>query len=143
MSEPRVGALVAQKYELMALLGQGGMGRVFQARHVVTGRLVAVKMVRSDGARPEEVRRRFEREARAIGRIEHPHVVEVLDAGIDDATSSPYIVQTLLRGVSLRDYLTARGRIEPILAARIVAPILRGLDAAHAGVAAMLIMQHA
>jgi serine/threonine protein kinase len=119
------------KYELLAPLGVGGMGEVWEARHVVTGRHVAVKLLKPDTKRRDEASRRFLREAQAIGRLEHPHVVEVLDAGIDPSSDAPYIVQTLLRGLSLRKYLRTRERLSPDLAATLVAPILRALAAAH------------
>jgi serine/threonine protein kinase len=124
-------ALVGEKYELLGRLGAGGMGEVWEARHHVTGRRVAVKLLRADTRRRDEAAKRFLREAQAIGRLEHPHVVEVLDAGIDPATKAPYIVQALLRGVSLRRYLRTRTRLEPLEAASVVAPVLRGLSAAH------------
>lgn len=132
MGSPSPGWRTGGKYELVALLGQGGMGRVFEARHVVTGRRVAVKVLKVEASRRTEAQRRFLREARAIGRVEDPHVVEVLDAGMDEATGAPFVVQTLLRGVSLRAYLRTLDRIEPVLAARLAAPVLRGLGAAHA-----------
>jgi serine/threonine-protein kinase len=123
--------LVGGKYALLARLGAGGMGEVWEARHAVTGRRVAVKLLRVTGPRQQEASRRFLREAQAIGRLEHPHVVEVLDAGIDPERQTPYIVQALLRGVGLRRYLRTRRRLSALEAASIVAPILRGLAAAH------------
>lgn len=132
MGSPSPGWRIGGKYELVALLGEGGMGRVFEARHVVTGRRVAVKVLKVEASRRTEAQRRFLREARAIGRVEDPHVVEVLDAGMDEATGAPFVVQTLLRGVSLRAYLRTLDRIEPVLAARLAARVLRGLGAAHA-----------
>jgi hypothetical protein len=124
--------LVGGKYQLLGRLGAGGMGEVWEARHEITGRRVAVKLLRLGATtRRDEASKRFLREAQAIGRVEHPHVVEVLDAGIDPARKAPYIVQSLLRGVSLRGYLKAHGRLTAEEAARVVAPILRGLGAAH------------
>lgn len=131
MLAPAPSALVGEKYELLARIGTGGMGEVWEARHHVTGRRVAVKLLRAGTKRRDEVSKRFLREAQAIGRLEHVHVVEVLDAGIDPHSKSPYIVQALLRGVSLRRYLRTRSRLTPQEAATIVAPVLRGLSAAH------------
>ena len=124
-------SLVGGKYVLLGRLGAGGMGEVWEARHEVTGRRVAVKIVRVGGTRREETTRRLLREAQAIGRVEHPHVVEVLDAGIDAERQTPYIVQSLLRGVSLRRYLRTQRRLSALEAAAVVAPVLRGLAAAH------------
>ncbi|MBX7195075.1 MAG: serine/threonine protein kinase [Sandaracinaceae bacterium] len=131
MPEPARSTLVGEKYELLGRLGAGGMGEVWEARHHVTGRRVAVKLLRAGTKKREETSKRFLREAQAIGRLEHAHVVEVLDAGIDPSTRAPYIVQTLLRGVSLRRYLRTQSRLTTLEAASIVAPVLRGLGAAH------------
>ena len=95
MVAPAQSPLVGEKYELLGRIGSGGMGEVWEARHHVTGRRVAVKLLRAGTKRREEVAKRFLREAQAIGRVEHPHVVEVLDAGIDPSTRSPYIVPIL------------------------------------------------
>lgn len=124
--------IVDGTYEILGPLGAGGMGEVFEARHKVTGRHVALKLLRAENATKDDARRRFVREAQAIGRLDHPHVVEILDAGIDGASGAPFLVQTLLRGPSLRELVQVSPRMDPVLAVRLVAPVLRGLAAAHA-----------
>src|SRR4051812_38737411 len=85
-------------------LGRGGMGVVFRAREVATGRAVAVKWLpaRAD----EALRRRFEREARALAAVRHPHIVPVLSAG--SVAEGSFIVMELVDGFTLSDALVAR-----------------------------------
>ena len=75
---PPVGMVVAGKYEIEALIGQGGMGAVYRAQHTLTHRRVALKWLLADD---EAMRMRFVREARAMGALEHPNVVGILDIG--------------------------------------------------------------
>jgi eukaryotic-like serine/threonine-protein kinase len=130
MPTPRV---IDDKYELLRQLGEGGMGKVFEARHLRTGRHVAVKVIRGAALEPgkrAEAVSRFEREARAVGRIESPHVVSVFDTGVD-AAGDPYLVMELLRGEDLRGLLRRGAPLAPDLAARMVLQACLGLQAAH------------
>src|SRR5688572_19460992 len=85
------------RYRLLQRLGAGGMGEVWRAEHVVTGRHVALKLLRGVSHSDAELLR-FEREARAIGRLSSRHVVQVLDAGVDRTRAVPYIALELLNG---------------------------------------------
>jgi serine/threonine protein kinase len=125
------GPHIAGKYKLGRLLGRGGMGSVYAGEHVVTGRAVAIKHMARELAVREDARRRFVREAQAVGRLEHPNVVEVLDAGVDEADGVPYVVQSLLRGATLRAYMTRHPQPGSVVAVGLVLPILRALAAAH------------
>jgi serine/threonine protein kinase len=125
------GPHIAGKYKLGRLLGRGGMGSVYTGEHVVTGRAVAIKRMARELAVREDARRRFVREAQAVGRLEHPNVVEVLDAGVDEADGVPYVVQSLLRGATLRAYMTRHPQPGSVVAIGLVLPILRALAAAH------------
>ncbi len=107
------------------------MGSVYAGEHVVTGRAVAIKHMARELAVREDARRRFVREAQAVGRLEHPNVVEVLDAGVDEADGVPYVVQSLLRGATLRAYMTRHPQPGSVVAIGLVLPILRALAAAH------------
>lgn len=122
---------IAGKYKLGRLLGRGGMGSVYAGEHVITGRAVAIKRMARELAEREDARRRFVREAQAVGRLEHPNVVEVLDAGVDEADGVPYVVQSLLRGATLRAYMTRHPQPGSVVAIGLVLPILRALAAAH------------
>ncbi|HSY23289.1 MAG TPA: protein kinase, partial [Polyangiaceae bacterium] len=86
-----VGRTVAAKYVIRRVLGQGGMGTVFEAEHSAIGRLVALKVLHPSRARRRDAIRRFHREARAAAAIGHPNICEVYDLGsLEDG--SPYLV---------------------------------------------------
>jgi eukaryotic-like serine/threonine-protein kinase len=126
------GQLVDLKYRLVARVGEGGMGTVFEARHVSTNRRVAVKVIsKSDLASDPAVVARFEREARAAGSIDTEHIADVLDAGLDEATGTPYIVMEYLVGEDLQQIVRRLGPLPPDLALRIVAQACAGLAKAH------------
>jgi serine/threonine protein kinase len=127
----RIGQLIDDRYRVLGVIGRGGMGTVYKAEHVAIRRVVAVKLLHASLARVPEVSRRFEREAFAIGRIEHPNCVNVSDFGrLPDG--SLYLVMEYLEGRALSDELTARGRIPPARTLHIVKHVLRGLGHAHA-----------
>ncbi len=125
---PKPGDLVAGKYMIEQLLGEGGMGAVFAATHRFTGKAVAIKWMLPELARDEDAVHRFMREAQAAGRINHPNVVDVYDVGQHE--DSFFLVMELLRGeplttaLSRRD-LTVREVLELLLRA------MRGVSAAH------------
>ncbi|WP_437735777.1 serine/threonine-protein kinase [Sorangium sp. So ce1335] len=130
-----VGRVLGGKYNLVRLLGAGGMGEVYEAEHVLLGVPVAVKTMHPHIASYPESRRRFLREARAASRLVHRNVVKVLDLGgdEDDGDGLIYLVMELLRGQSLAARLRASREL-PDLAevAEIFADILDGVGAAHA-----------
>src|SRR3954470_17161123 len=94
------GTVVAGKYKVESLLGQGGMGSVWSGRHVTLGQLVAIKFVHPKLAGSGEARRRFDNEAKAAARIKSRHAVTVQDHGVSEA-GQPYIVMEYLEGESL------------------------------------------
>ncbi len=125
---PRPGDVVGDKYRIESVIGQGGMGAVFRARHLLTERAVALKWMLPEVGGEEAVQR-FLREARAMGRIDHAGVVGVLDVGLD--AGATFLVMELLKGSSLRDMLEARARFEPAEAIGLLLPALEGVEAAH------------
>ena len=129
--QPRI---IDGKYEIVRELSKGGMGAVFEARHLLTRRKVALKLILAETLvrkRPEDALRRFEREARAAGSIESRHVVSVLDTGIDAATSDHYIVMELLLGEDLRQLVRRAGKLPPNLVLSIARQVCVGLRRAH------------
>jgi Tol biopolymer transport system component len=115
-------------YEIVSLLGRGGMGEVYRARDVRLSRDVALKVLHTDVVADRARVRRFEQEARAAGLLNHPNIVAVYDAGESDG--SPYIVSELLEGATLRERL-ATGGLGSRKAVEYAAQVARGLAAAH------------
>jgi len=121
------------RYEVEALLGQGGMGAVYRARDPELDRTVAVKTVSPILLSSEELRReyleRFRREARAAGRLSHPNIVSVYDLGVDGDTV--FFVMEYVSGVSLETILKENPVLPVAQAASIVEQVASGLDEAH------------
>jgi serine/threonine-protein kinase len=116
-------------YELVRCVGRGGMGSVWEARHVSLGTPVAIKLVEGDF--DDDARRRFENEARAAAALRSSHVIRVFDHGVSDE-GKPYIVMELLAGESLESRLARVGRLSIAETARVIAQASRALDKAHA-----------
>lgn len=116
-----------EKYHLGRVLGSGGMGTVYKARALDTGRFVAIKFVtRID---QPEILTRFLREGRLMGRLNHPNVVAILEA--DELEGYPYLVLEYVDGGSLRDRMEAAGPMDPAEAVSWMVQILEGLAACH------------
>ncbi len=122
--------LIAGRYRLDGWLGRGGMGEVRAATDLRLDREVAVKLLRADLAHQIDLRRRFEREARAAARISHPNIVAVFDTGEHDAV--PFIVMERLPGDTLADEIAA-GPLSCPRACTVLLEVLSALAAAHAG----------
>lgn len=127
--EKRIGAVV-DKYTIVRLLGRGGMGAVYEARHATVARRFAVKFLLPDLAANPEVLRRFENEAKAAGGLEHPNLAAVTDFG-RAADGSPYLVMEFLAGEDCAKLLRRVGPLPVPRAANIVAQACRGLAVAH------------
>ena len=115
-------------YEILAPLGAGGMGEVYRAKDPRLGREVAVKVIPSAFSADPERLRRFEQEARAAGRLNHPNILAIHDVGTQNG--SPYVVSELLEGETLRDRLK-RAALHPQKAINYAQQIALGLAAAH------------
>ncbi len=126
--DPFIGRTLSGRYEVLARLGVGGVGVVYQGRQVQLDRLVAIKVLQQSAAASPEWRRRFEREARVLSELAHPNIVPVTDFGIDGDVS--YLVMELLQGKTLADLLN-EGPLSPARALDIVRQTLRGLAFAH------------
>ncbi|MFN0249595.1 MAG: protein kinase domain-containing protein [Kofleriaceae bacterium] len=129
--EELIGMVIEGRYRLSSTLGRGGMGLVYKAAHVGLRRQVAVKILHPSLAASPDIRNRFEREALAVGKIDHPNCVQVYDSGrLPDG--SLYLAMEFLDGKSLADVLEQEGQIAPGRALHILAHILRGLGHVHA-----------
>jgi serine/threonine protein kinase len=125
-----IGMIIDGRYRLDATLGRGGMGLVYRAAHVGLRRQVAVKILHPSLAASPEVRNRFEREALAVGKIDHPNCVSVYDVGRLPG-GALYLAMELLEGRALADVLEQEGQIAPGRALHILAGVLRGLAHIH------------
>jgi eukaryotic-like serine/threonine-protein kinase len=115
-------------YKLLSQLGAGGMGEVYRARDVRLGREVAIKVLTERFAKNEEALGRFEREARALAVLSHPHILTIHDFGIEQGIS--YVVMELLEGETLRDRI-ARSALPWDKALEVAIAIASGLSTAH------------
>lgn len=126
---PGVGDLVADKYRIETLLGEGGMGAVYAARHEMMDKPVALKWLLPRLASHAEARDRFIREARAAARVRHPNVVEVYDVGVHNGAL--FMVMELLEGQSLEELFDGDEKITIPTALRILIGAMQGVQAAH------------
>ena len=127
---PTMPLILASRYRLERVLGQGGMGMVFSARDERLDRLVAVKIVRAEHFDNDLVRLRFEKEARAVARIEHPGVVAIYDSGVLE-DGGQFIVMELLEGADLGTVIGRRGSGTPREVGRMLRQTSAALSAAH------------
>jgi serine/threonine-protein kinase len=129
-ADPALGTLLGGKYRLDAVAGRGGMGVVYRATHVMLGKTVAVKLISKELAPSSDFVLRFQREARAAGRLDHPNIAAVYDLGqCDDGTL--YIAMEYVTGTSLRDVLQADGPLPPGRIAHIGRQVAAALSVAH------------
>lgn len=123
-----VGTTLASRYRMESVLGRGGMGVVYSARRD-TGERVAIKCLHPEIAENSDAIRRFRREAEAATAMHHPHVVSVLETGIE--AGSPYIVMEYLEGEPLSNRLARVRTLSPHVACQLMHQVLLGLSAVH------------
>jgi eukaryotic-like serine/threonine-protein kinase len=129
LEDPRIGMLLAGRYVLEDVIGEGGMATVYRARHKLVDRLCAVKILAPMYAADQVVRERFRREAKSAQKLSHPNIIEIFDQGeADDQTA--YMVMEYLKGQSLAD-LIAKGPIPIARALGLMIQISRGIARAH------------
>ena len=125
------GVLISQKYELIRMLGEGGMGAVWVARNVALDAHVGLKLIRAEVSRNVPgVQGRLLQEARAAASLGHPAIIRVFDFGMTER-GDPFIAMELLHGESLADLLQRRGKVGAVRAAQTLLPIIDALAAAH------------
>jgi serine/threonine-protein kinase len=125
-----IGSVLDGRYRIDGVLGTGGMGRVYRAEHTKIGRSVAIKVLHAAMGRNREASQRFQREAIASGRLDHPNIVGVSDFGVLD-DGACYLVMEILEGESLGDRLARDTRIHWSEAINILRGVLYGLRHAH------------
>jgi serine/threonine-protein kinase len=130
LPELPVTGLVAGKYEVVGLIGRGGMGSVWEGRHASLGTRVAIKFIDPEYAESKEAQSRFVNEARAAATIQTKHAIQIYDHGVTD-DGRPYIVMELLIGEPLDRRVERLGRISLPETARVLVQVCRALQRAH------------
>jgi eukaryotic-like serine/threonine-protein kinase len=123
-----IGALLEGRYQVVERVAEGAMGVVYRGERVKLGRAVAIKFLHAWNAEDAAARKRFEVEARAMARLEHPNCAAVIDVG--EYEGAPYVVMDYVRGTTLRDLLD-EDRFSPARAADVAKQVLSGLAHAH------------
>jgi len=126
-----VGTALDGQYQIEALLGKGGMGAVYRARHILLGDRVAIKLLPPEMRSNSEWLRRFQREGQAARRFRHPNAVTVYDLRTS-ADGTIYLVMEYVEGITLDGELKKHGRFSPAEALATLSPIMSVLNAAHA-----------
>jgi serine/threonine protein kinase len=140
-ADPLVGAVLADRYRVLAPLGRGGMGAVYRVEHLTLKKELAVKLLHPELSRLDEIARRFEREAEAAARLDHPNIVTVTDFGrtadgllflVMELLDGPSLAQVIRPGLDGHERGTGPGRpLAPARALAILRQILRALAKAH------------
>jgi serine/threonine protein kinase len=128
-SMTHVGTLLSGRYRLDAQIGSGGMSTVYRAFDTVLERPVAIKLMHREIASDSDQLERFRREARAVAQLNHPHIVQVIDAGEDDNT--PFIVLEYVEGETLKERIRRHGRLPVGESVAYAIEVARALGAAH------------
>jgi tRNA A-37 threonylcarbamoyl transferase component Bud32 len=123
--------VVADRYRLVELLGEGGMGRVYKAEHIRMGKALALKLLREDFAREPAAAERFLAEARAVSRLSHPHTIAVFDFGEAGPRGGLYLAMEYVPGEDLAAVLRAGGPLPESRARELGRQILGSLAEAH------------
>ena len=126
-----IGAVIDDRYEVLSVIGEGGMGRVYRIRHRRLGRTFALKALRPELSTDKVLTQRFVQEARAAAVVVHPNVVQINDFGTL-STGQPYFVMELLEGRTLTRILRDEGPIDPQRCVVIARQIAEALGVAHA-----------
>lgn len=128
--DPYIGKLLDNRYEILEVIGTGGMARVYKARCHRLNRLVAVKILREDLAQDAEFRRRFHDESQAVAMLSHPNIVAVYD--VSRSSELEYIVMELIDGITLKQYMQKKGnKLNWREALHFITQIVKALGHAH------------
>ena len=124
-----IGRLLDNRYEILEILGTGGMAVVYKARCHRLNRLVAIKILKDEYARDEEFRRRFRAEGEAVAMLSHPNIVQVYD--VSSSETANFIVMELVDGISLKQYMDKKGVLNWKETLHFAIQIAKGLEHAH------------
>lgn len=125
-----IGTTIEGRYEVLSLAGKGGMSAVYRARHLLTQRIVALKLMHSHLLTDESAVRRFQQEAKAASRLHHINAISVLDMGITN-DGQPYLTMDFLEGRSLSEEIRSCGKIEAMRSIHVFLQVCAALAHAH------------
>ena len=124
-----IGKMLDNRYEIIELIGSGGMANVYRAKCHRLNRMVAIKILKTDMAENEEIRRRFRDESQAVAQLSHPNIVSIYDVSTSGDTE--YIVMELIDGITLKQYMARRGEMDWRESLHFIIQIMRALEHAH------------
>lgn len=124
-----IGKRIGKRYEILRVIGDGGMSRVYLAHDMILDRDVAIKVLHYDFANEEELKKRFQREALSATSLTHPHIVNIFDVGQEDELH--YLVMEYIPGRTLKEYIHANGAMTPEHAVSIMQQLVSAIAHAH------------
>ena len=125
----KTGMVIAERYEILSNIGTGGMADVYRSKDLKLNRFVAVKVLKPEFRDDKTFIRKFRSEAQAAAGLTHPNIVSVFDVGDDEGVY--YIVMELIEGITLKDYISKKGKLSIKEATSIAIQVSMGLEAAH------------
>ena len=128
-TEKYIGRLLDNRYEILEVIGTGGMAVVYKARCHRLNRLVAIKILKDDLSQDEEFRRRFHAESQAVAMLSHPNIMSVYDTSATD--EADYIVMELIEGITLKQYMEKKGTLNWKETLHFAMQIAKALEHAH------------
>ena len=126
-----IGRLLDNRYEILEVIGNGGMAVVYKARCHRLNRLVAIKILKSDYLEDEDFRRRFHAESQAVAMLSHPNIVAVYDVSTSVSLEADYIVMELIEGITLKQYMEKKGFLNWKETLHFAMQIAKALEHAH------------
>ena len=124
-----IGKLLDNRYEILEVIGTGGMAVVYKARCHRLNRLVAIKILKDENLQDEDFRRRFHAEGQAVGMLSHPNIVSVYD--VSTSGDADYIVMELIDGISLKQFMEKKGVLNWKETLHFATQIAKALEHAH------------
>ncbi|MEG1870655.1 MAG: protein kinase, partial [Peptostreptococcaceae bacterium] len=126
-----IGMTLGDRYELLEIIGEGGMAIVYRARDKKLNRMVAVKILKKEFADNKDISEKFKKEATAIANLSDMNIVNVLDVGHEEEDNTDYFVMELVEGKTLKEIIISNGKIGWSTASTIAIQVAKALDCAH------------
>src|SRR5579872_2335688 len=130
VNDPLVGRVLAERFEILSRIGEGGTGVVYKAKQLAVDRTIAIKVLGAHVSQDPSWVKRFHNEARAAARLDHPNTVRLIDFG-ETKEGLLFIAMEFLHGRSLADEIAKVGRLHPQRVLRILSQMLQSLQEAH------------